>query len=52
MDLEESNVALINACTVILFVLGSVGVGLRFWARRKSKQNLWWDDYLVLFSWV
>jgi hypothetical protein len=52
MDLEESNVAVITACTIVLFILGSIGVGLRFWARRKTKQNLWWDDYLVIFAWV
>ena len=52
LDLEESKATSVIASTIVLFVLGTIGVALRFYARRKGGQDLWWDDYLVIFAWV
>jgi len=52
LDLEESKKGDIIASTVVLWVIGTVGTALRFWARRKGGVSLWWDDWLVIFAWV
>jgi hypothetical protein len=36
----------------LLQVISTVGVALRFYARRKTGAQLWVDDWLVLTGWV
>lgn len=52
MDLEETRGPTIIATIIVLFLIGTVGIILRLWARQKSKAALWWDDWLVIFAWV
>lgn len=50
-NLTESQQPEIIASNIVLFIIGTVGVFLRFWARRKAGVGLWWDDWLVIFAW-
>ncbi|OCL03126.1 hypothetical protein AOQ84DRAFT_227968 [Glonium stellatum] len=49
---QESRATTIVATVIILWVIGSIGIPLRLWARRKSGAALWWDDWLVIIAWV
>ena len=33
-------------------ILATYAVGMRFWSRKMSKVNLWWDDWIILLSLV
>lgn len=52
MDLEASKAVGVIVAVTLLWVIGTIGVGFRVWARHRSKNGLWWDDWLVLFAWV
>lgn len=38
---------LVIGVTTFCEILGPVSFGLRLWARRISKADLWWDDYVM-----
>ena len=40
------------ALATVLVLLATVAVMLRLYARRKTKQSILWDDYLVLLALV
>ena len=51
-DLEASQAPSIYASTIVLLIIATVGVSLRFYARRKAGIKFWYDDWLVFFAWV
>lgn len=38
--------------TAVFTVLDLLAIGLRFWAARIIRRQLYADDYLIVFSWV
>jgi hypothetical protein len=51
-DIDASKASSVHAATIILLVIGTLGVALRFYARRKAGVAFWFDDWLVFFAWV
>ena len=49
-DLEASNKTPVYVATAVGFALATGSVILRVIARRKSKANLGWDDYSIVFA--
>jgi hypothetical protein len=47
-NLQPWSTATISAVTV----LAILAVGLRLLSRYERKQQLWWDDWMILFSMV
>ena len=50
--LNDSKLLLIIVITIILMVLSIIAVILRLAARKVSKVNYWWDDYLAILALV
>ena len=40
------------AVSIVFIIITTVFVGLRLWARRISKVNIWYDDYVVVLAMV
>ncbi|KAH8898213.1 hypothetical protein GQ53DRAFT_817506 [Thozetella sp. PMI_491] len=38
--------------TWLLTALATVFLGVRVWCKLKSRRLLWWDDYVLILSWV
>ena len=43
---------LIVGVTWGLTALSGAFLGLRLYAKLSRKQGLWWDDHILIFSWV
>ncbi|OAQ59531.1 hypothetical protein VFPPC_03765 [Pochonia chlamydosporia 170] len=52
LDLNETKVPSLVSAFVVTWVLGLAIVGLRITARRLSRNELWWDDWLIIVSLV
>lgn len=52
LDLNETKVPSLVSAFVVTWVLGLAVVGLRITARRLSRNELWWDDWLIIVSLV
>lgn len=50
--LDEYNGAAIEAVTIVLIILITVAVALRFLARRLQSATWGWDDFLMIPSWL
>jgi hypothetical protein len=42
----------INASIWSLTAVSGVILGLRLWAKWLKRRGLWWDDHLLIVSWV
>ncbi|KAK0388498.1 hypothetical protein NLU13_4742 [Sarocladium strictum] len=40
------------ACVGVTFALATICTGFRFWARRMTNIQLWWDDWFALLAWI
>ncbi|KAJ3483203.1 hypothetical protein NLG97_g7360 [Lecanicillium saksenae] len=40
----------VYACVIITFVISTITLGLRFYARRIKNVQLWWDDWFAVLS--
>ena len=52
LDIYESQQPSIYAATFISWGLAVIAVVLRFTARKISKANFWWDDWLMIVALV
>jgi hypothetical protein len=41
-----------NAIVVVLVVLSGTFLFLRVYLKLKQRRGLWWDDYILILSWV
>jgi hypothetical protein len=46
------NGPVIASTTWVLTLLCGAFLGLRVYAKLSRKQRLWWDDYVLIVSWV
>lgn len=44
--------ARVNAGIWTLFLAATAFLGLRLWCKIDRKHGLWWDDYILIASWV
>jgi hypothetical protein len=51
-DLSATQAPRIIGASVVLIILSTAAVVLRFLARRLSRAGLWWDDWTILFALV
>ena len=51
MDVPDHG-PLIVGVTWGLTALSGAFLGLRLYAKLSRKQGLWWDDHILIFSWV
>lgn len=52
LDIHANQEARILAVSVVLIVVSTLSVILRFVARALSKAGLWWDDWCILAALV
>lgn len=48
----QDNGPVIVGVTWFLCAFSGVFLGLRLYAKASRRQGLWWDDYILVFSWV
>lgn len=44
--------ARVNGGIWTLFLAATAFLGLRLWCKIDRKHGLWWDDYILIASWV
>lgn len=42
----------IQRALIIVFIISTITVVLRFWARKMTRAAIWWDDILMVFTWL
>ena len=52
LNLDDSQGPRVIATSIVLMILASLAVVLRFIARHLSRAGLWWDDWTVLAALV
>ncbi|CAI6333752.1 unnamed protein product [Periconia digitata] len=49
---HEDNGPLMTSVTWVLCALAGIFLGLRLYAKCSRRHPLWWDDYILIFSWI